>query len=60
MTDNFKIEQGLFLREFENRCKDIAEFSCYDSPNWEKVISNGKEMIKAKYLASEWGREIER
>ena len=60
MTDNCKAEAGLFLREFEQRCKKIAEESCFSSENWDKVIGYGKEMVKTKYLETEWGQEIEK
>ena len=60
MTDNCKAEAGLFLREFEQRCRKIAEESCFSSENWDKVIGYGKEMVKAKYLETEWGQEIEK
>ena len=60
MTDECKAESGLFLREFEQRCKRIAEESCFKSDNWDRVISYGKYIIRSKYLETEWGREIER
>ena len=60
MTDECKAESGLFLREFEQRCKRIAEESCFKSDNWDRVISYGKDIIRSKYLETEWGREIER
>lgn len=60
MTNECQEEQGMYRKDFEGKCRKIAEISCFESPNWDQVIAFGKDLVRAKYLASELGKEIER
>ena len=60
MTDECKSEQGMFRKDFENKCKKIAQHSCFGSSDWDQVIAFGKDIVRAKYLVSDLDCEIDR
>lgn len=51
MTNDQKCIDGEYLDDFEEKCRKIQEFSCFESEDWDKVIEFGKEMVRKQYIA---------
>ena len=49
MTNGQKVEDGEYIDSFEKKCRDIQEYSCFESEDWDKVIEFGKEVVKSQY-----------
>lgn len=52
MSNGQKIEDGEYPEEFEKKCRQIQEFSGYESEDWDKVIKIGKNIVRKKYEES--------
>lgn len=51
MTDGQKIEDGEFADEFEQKCRKLQEYSCFESEDWDRVIEQCKKVVRNKFLA---------
>ncbi|MBE5738178.1 MAG: hypothetical protein E7354_00370 [Clostridiales bacterium] len=52
MTEGQKVEDGEFLVEFEKKCRQLQEYSCFESEDWDRVIGFGKNIVRNQYLTS--------
>lgn len=52
MTNGEKAHHGEYISDFEKMCRKIQEVSCYESPDWDKVIKIGKDIVKNAYQLS--------
>lgn len=58
MTNGQKIEEGESLANFENKCRQIQEYSCFESEDWDRVIEFGKDIVKSQYQVAVLENEI--
>jgi len=49
MTNGQKIEDGEFVEGFEKKCRDLQEYSCYKSDDWDTVIQFAKDIVHKHY-----------
>ena len=49
MTNGQKIEDGEYLEDFEQKCRKLQKYSCFESENWDKVIEFGKDVVRTQY-----------
>ena len=52
MTNGEKTEHGEYVEEFEQMCRELQEYSCYESENWDQVIEIGKKLVAEQYKKS--------
>lgn len=52
MTNGARAEQGEYVPDFTKKCRRIQELSCYESPDWDRVISYGEDIVKTAYQAA--------
>ena len=52
MTNGQMIEDGEDLANFEKKCRQIQNYSCFESEDWDKVIEFGKNVVKNKYIVA--------
>ena len=52
MTDGEMIDHGEYVNDFEAMCREIQEFSCFESKDWDRVIAIGKDIVKNKHEES--------
>ena len=52
MTNGEKAEHGEYVEEFEQMCRELQEYSCYESENWDQVIEIGKKLVAEQYKKS--------
>ena len=52
MTNDLKEEEGENLQDFEKKCREIQEYSCFETEDWDKVIKFGMDMVKRAYQVS--------
>ena len=52
MTNGQMIEDGEDMANFEKKCRQIQNYSCFESEDWDKVIEFGKGIVKNKYIAA--------
>lgn len=53
LTDGAQIEAGQYVDGFERMCRTIADASCFESEDWDKVIGFGAKIVQKKYQESE-------
>lgn len=46
MTNGQKIEDGKHLIDFEEKCRKLQKYSCFESEDWDKVIEFGKKIVR--------------
>ena len=51
MTNDQKFIEGKYLDDFKKKCRQIQEFSCFESDDWDRVIKFGEEIVKNQYIA---------
>ena len=51
MTNGQKIEDGEHLGDFEQKCRKLQKYSCFESEDWDKVIEFGKDLVRKQYQA---------
>ena len=52
MTNGCRAEQGEYVPDFTKKCRRIQELSCYESPDWDRVIGYGEDIVKTAYQAA--------
>ena len=52
MTKGQMCEDGEYLDDFEEKCRKIQEFSCFESDEWDKVIEKGKNIVRTQFQVS--------
>ncbi len=52
MTKGQKIEDGEYLDGFEEKCRKLQKYSCFESEDWDKVIEFGKDVVRRQYQVS--------
>ena len=53
LTEGCKVENGEYADDFVKMCRIIQEISAYESEDWDKVISKGKDIVEAKFQEEE-------
>ena len=49
MTNGQKIEDGADPEYFEQKCRTIQKFSCFESDDWDRVIKLGRDVVVKQY-----------
>lgn len=49
MTNGLKIEEGESIKNFEKKCRQIQEYSCFESDKWNSVINFGKGVVMQQF-----------
>ena len=52
MTNGCRAEQGEYVPYFTKKCRKIQELSCFESPDWDRVIGYGEDIVKTAYQAA--------
>ena len=60
MTNGCRAEQGEYAPHFTKKCRRIQELSCFESPDWDRVIGYGEEIVKNAYQAAMLNGSFER
>ena len=59
MTNGQKVEDGEFLAEFEQKCRKLEKYSCFESEDWDKVIEFAKEIVRNQCIVVMLSQEKE-
>ena len=59
MTNGQKIEDGEYLFNFEEKCRKLQKYSCFESEDWDKVIEFGKNFLRKQFISYMITNEME-